>query len=81
VHAELQPLDVHREVGRPAPERCRRAARALGEEVADPLAPGDHVQQPDHRRRVAPLEAEADLPLGENPLLEALYGERDGGPH
>src|SRR5437899_1315057 len=53
VHRQLLALHVEREALGALAEALRRALDALGEQVAEALAPADHVDEPDHGVGVA----------------------------
>src|SRR5213078_2133683 len=61
-------------------EALRRALDALGEQVAEALAPADHVDEPDHGVGVAPREVQAARHLArDDAVLVALHRERADG--
>src|SRR5216117_2058453 len=68
---------VDRGLRRLAAELLGGALDALGEQVAESLAPADHLQQPVGAGDVAPLEIEPHLLLREPALLEALHHPAD----
>ena len=80
MHGQLLALHVEREALGALAQLRRRALDAFGEEVADPLALADHVDQRDDRVGIAPREVEATRHLlRDDAVLVALHRERAHG--
>src|SRR5260370_171209 len=80
VHRHLEALHRGEERLGAAAEPSRGALRALGEEVADAPAGGDHLDELHDAVRVVEAEGDAARVLQrEEPLLEALHLPRDRG--
>ena len=81
VHRHLHALDGRQIRLRPAPEPLRRAERALGEEIADALAVGDHLDELHHAIGVVKAQGHAaGVFQREQAALEALHGPGERGP-
>ena len=66
---------------RVAADFFRRPLGALGQQVADPLAPRDHVHHLHHRVAIAKAQLDAPRVLqGQQALFKALHGKGDRHP-
>ena len=81
VRGQLQALDRVDEARRLGMDRLGQPPGALGQAIAEALAPRGHLDQPQHAAPVAPAERHADLARLEPAALERLADERQRDAH
>ena len=72
---------MHSVLLRSPPDGLSHPAHTLRQQVAEPLPPGDHPQQPQHQVHIAPAQGQpARVVQVKDLLLPQLHGKTDGSP-